>query len=262
MGTYLSFVPMSSFSTLAFTYAYALSVAVYLFLFSTLGACDLVLLIAPSFQGKTLRIHVRTTIRYFYSYIEAAALKIGNDTLEVTSFGEYAFNGISNANLTEASLAGYTVHHRVPNPKQHFFDIVVDGRENITLSTFKDLVSVKIDSGDRLSFGNSFGIMGTFDGTLLARDLESVMEPGDAFGQEWQVRPYDEQLFRVVREPQYPEACRMPTATEHKDRQNRLGQSVSKGAAEKACSHLEGAAKEGCIYDVLMVGDKDIALAY
>ena len=50
-----------------------------------MGACDLKMLHAPNFdgQGKALDINIRTKIRYDYSYVEAAVLKLGDDVFEV-----------------------------------------------------------------------------------------------------------------------------------------------------------------------------------
>ena len=47
-----------------------------------MGACDMHLVEAPFFApGMELTIDVRTKIRYDYSYIESAAIKIGDDVL-------------------------------------------------------------------------------------------------------------------------------------------------------------------------------------
>ena len=47
------------------------------------GECDLVLLDAPSFaHGLGLTAHTRNKGRYGYSFIESAAIKIGDDILE------------------------------------------------------------------------------------------------------------------------------------------------------------------------------------
>jgi hypothetical protein len=55
----------------------------------------MVMVSAPDFQqGLGLQVHIRTTIRYQYSYIESLAVRIGEDTLQVSSFGEYSFNGV------------------------------------------------------------------------------------------------------------------------------------------------------------------------
>ena len=132
-----------------------------LFSCATKGECDIVLVNAPQFEtGTTLDIHARTTIRYAYSFITSAALRIGSDTLEVTSFGQYSVGGIGNANLEGTKIAGFPVYHTQPNDKHHIFDVVIGPNENITLSSFKDLVSVKIAGGSQDHFGSSVGVMG------------------------------------------------------------------------------------------------------
>ena len=47
--------------------------------------------------GDDLTVHVRTTIRYDYSFIESAAIRIGNDTLSVSGWRVYSFNGVDGA---------------------------------------------------------------------------------------------------------------------------------------------------------------------
>ena len=56
-------------------------------------------------QGNNLDLHIRTTIRYDYSYIESAAIQIGNDVLEVSSFGSYALNGVKGLDFEEYTTA-------------------------------------------------------------------------------------------------------------------------------------------------------------
>ena len=220
---------------------------------------------APRFEANTpLTVHVRTSLRYFYSYISSAALSIGDTVLEVSSWGEYALDGVSHAAL-EGGIAGFPIYHNSPNEKQHIFDVVLGPHENITLSTFKDLVSVSFHGGTRDHFGDSEGIMGSFDGTLLARDGITVLskeEEADRIGQEWQVREDEPMLFRTARAPQAPtEQCRLPSTsatTEHR----KLEESISEAAAEEACTHLLAEdQRKACVYDVMAVGDLDIAQA-
>ena len=69
-------------------------------------------------------------------------------------------------------------------------------------------------------------------------------------------------LFRAIRSPQAPtEQCRLPAdAAKESLRGRRLGEnSVSRDAAEQACAHLGGESKDACIFDVMAVGDLDIA---
>jgi hypothetical protein len=48
------------------------------------GACDIVMLSHPEFDNnKGMDVHIRSKIRFCWSYVESAILKIGNDTLEI-----------------------------------------------------------------------------------------------------------------------------------------------------------------------------------
>jgi len=233
--------------------------------FDYMGQCDLVYLRDSKFEeNKSLDIHVRTTVRYDYSYIESAAVRIGDDILEVTSFGEYVLNGVSEVDLNgdAANVAGFPIYHTQPTEKSHIFDIVIGVRENITLSTFKDLVTVKITEAHKSHFGRSEGLIGTFSGATVGRDGNVMSVEGDganAFGEEWQVREDEPMLFRSVRAPQYPAKCVLPTPAQKESRKLRRAEGISRAAAEKACAHLGDDRKEACISDVIAVGDIEIA---
>ena len=70
-----------------------------------------------------------------------------------------------------------------------------------------------IQNGDEEHFGDSHGLMGSFFGEMLGRDGTSISSTDlNAFGQEWQVNDGDPQLFRIVRAPQYPQECILPSA--------------------------------------------------
>ena len=52
-------------------------------------------------------IHVRTKIfADEFSYIESAAIRLGNDVLVVYSYGDYSVNGVSGATMPH-KLGGY-----------------------------------------------------------------------------------------------------------------------------------------------------------
>ena len=226
-----------------------------------MGECDLKLLFAPKFDGKQdMDMHVRTTIRNDYSYIEAAAVRIGDDILEVGSFGDFALNGVDGAKRTDHKIpkvGGYQVHYTQVNKKKHTFDIVIAENENVTFITLKDWVSVKIFDGDEERFGSVSGLMGTYDGKMLARNGTNLHDDINALGQDWQVLPKEGNFFRNVRAPQYPDKCSLPAPKKEIGR--RLGESLAKEAAEKACAHLTGAAHSFCVHDVMVSGDLDMA---
>lgn len=136
-----------------------------------MGECDLVFVHAPKFD---LDIHIRTKSKYEYSFIESVVLRIGNDTLEVSSFGEHALDGIGGADMSSANakLAEYPIYFTQPSAKLRVFDVVIGPHQNITLFAFKDLVSIKITEGSKKHFGDSVGLMGSAIRTLVLQVLD------------------------------------------------------------------------------------------
>jgi hypothetical protein len=237
--------------------------------FDYMGACDLVMVNSAE---KDLDLHVRTKIRYDYSFIESAALRIGDDILEVGSFGDHALNGVDSAFAMGGSagyqLGPYPVHYTENSKQKHTFDVVLTPYLNATFVVYKDIVNVLINGdGSKAFFEGTMGLMGAIDGTLLARDGNTNMGVDyNAFGQEWQVRGDEPLLFRSARAPQYPDHCELPTADSSEQRR-RLGEGgVSKEAAEIVCKKYAGASKdlhafENCVADVLAFNDLGFAEA-
>lgn len=194
---------------------------------------------------------------------------MGEDVLEISSYGEASLNGVDtpkmNGDDLGMTLSGYPVFYTQVNKKKHTFDITLGPNENITISTFKDLVAVHINAGKASSkfFGESVGIMGSYSGgILLARDGKTVLSDTDSFGQEWQVTEEEPMLFRTARSPQYPSKCILPTPQAAEKR--RLGETMARTLAEDACAHLRVPGKkfENCVFDVMAIGDVEIAADY
>ncbi|CAB9501558.1 expressed unknown protein [Seminavis robusta] len=239
------------------------------------GQCDLKLMHVPNFQGKDdLDVHVRTTGRYLYSYIETVAVRIGSETMEVSSWGEYSINGVENAmiksqgstalrkSIAISQIGGYPIFHMQTNPKTHRFDIMITGSSNITMSILKDIVSVRVHNPTKADFGNVVGLSGDFTGRLLARDgVTDLSGDINALGQEWQVRDDEPMLFQAVRAPQYPAKCILPGMTKKEAR--RLGEGIAEEDAKVACDHLrdDAHAFANCIYDVTATNDLDQAMS-
>ena len=155
------------------------------------------LLDIPNFGfGPGLTVHIRTTVRYAYSFIETAAIRIGNDILQVSSFGQYMLNGISNGDLSE-KLSGYTVEHSIPHKNLHQFYIDLKDGRHFTVKVLKDTVSFSFHlPGTDEEFGGTVGLLGHYhNGARLARDGVTIVEDPNDFGQEWQVRDTDPELL-------------------------------------------------------------------
>ena len=214
---------------------------------------------APNFTPDAgLDIHVRTKVRYDYSYIESAAIRIGTETLEVASYGEYFLNGVENAALPN-TINGYEITHIEVSEKEHEFRIEIEEAEHIVIKTFKDMVSVSLDS-DKERFSGSVGLMGDpKSGKMLARN-GTLLEDPNAFGADWQVRDTEPMLFQTVKGPQYPQECKLPDITQKQSR--RLGENtVFRKQAELACASWDEATRDNCIHDVIATGDLDLAAA-
>lgn len=229
------------------------------------GSCDLVLLQAPEFaHGLGLDIHIRTKSRYQYSYIESAAVKMGDDILEVGGWGENFFNGVDGTRYPKTMGGFAIVTHEYQSKKIQRFEIALDHHTKIVMRAFKDLVSVTVEKSSLVLFQNSVGMLGGASGQMLARDGTTLMksEP-NAFGKEWQVKDTEPKLFQNMdRFPQYPEACVMPSANASMQSRRLGGVTVSENDALEACNK-EGRMKDldECVYDILATGDLELAQA-
>jgi hypothetical protein len=225
------------------------------------GECDLVFAHAANFfDGKDMAVHARTTIRQSYSFITSAAVRLGESTLEVASYGSYALNGVDSADLSKETFEGYKINYNKPNKKNTIFEIVFNDDKKIVLSAFKDLVAIKM-VGFSNEFANTSGLLGSLGGKLLGRDGVTEFTDMNAFGQEWQVRDTEPMLFRSARAPQFPtETCRLPKVS-MEDTRRRLGEGMAREQAERACAHFSGVQFENCVFDVMAVGDIDLAQA-
>lgn len=230
------------------------------------GECDLKFMEVPEFGlGLGLTIDIRTKARYEYSFIESAAIKIGDDVLEVGEYGQYFLNGVEAASLQGAMLAGlYPItYEQSEDGKSTMFSIhthqgPADKKEVIQLKSFKDLVSVKIENAYEQSFGASIGLMGDYyEGKRLSRDGSKVISDDIEFGMEWQVKADEPKLFQVNGEW---EQCRMPSKDASAERR-RLGAGISEEAAEAACAKVDHINHDSCVYDVMATGDLESAQA-
>jgi hypothetical protein len=248
------------------------------------GACDLVLLSNPEFDNNMgMEIHIRTKIRFSWSYIETAILKIGNDTLEIMGgdMRRYWINGVFGSSGKEfpIKIGGYTVDYEkkaVGPSKQRIYTVDLGRSDKIVMKTYKDFVSVDIKAVSDELFVDSVGLMGSYTtGDKLARDGETVLSDPIAFGQEWQVLMEEPKLFHSLEGPQQPlQQCEMPAARRLKNKgKKRLGQPevlaeqptgvvITHAAAEAACAYAQVEDRDVCIFDVLATNDVEMAGAY
>lgn len=196
-----------------------------------------------------------------YSYIEQAAVKIGEDILEVGLWGNYFLNGIATAAMPN-KIDDFTVTNPTVTEREHVYwiDLVESG--SLKIRSFKDMLSVMLYDGKEVDLGTSLGLMGDFNrGDKLGRDGKTTfnLKPVE-FGKEWQVTDQDPKLFQVNRAPQFPMQCNMPD-TSKANKRRRLGESLTRAVAEKVCAHWALDQKDLCVYDVMATGDLEYAQA-
>lgn len=229
------------------------------------GICDQILTRSPSFaNGLGLDIHIRTKPRYQYSYIEATAIKIGTDILQIGSFGEYWFNGVESVKLPFTMGNRFVVDRVLDSKKHQNFVITLDKskKESIAINVFKDMVSVNVENATVANFGTSSGLLGSFPGgVMLARDGASVIEDASLFGQEWQVLAgTDPDLFLSSNPNQQTAGVCVPPAVSEEVRRRLGEEGIQMEAAEKACAHhKDQKIMDMCIMDVIAMGDLEVA---
>lgn len=236
------------------------------------GECDLVLLKNKAFHNGTgMDIHIRTRIKTWWSFVDAAALRIGSQTLEVNggNLDQWVWiNGKPNNPLTQerwyhSELYGYTVRYQQTGLSREV-QVYLGGDEVIILKTYKDFVRVDLSLKKPHHYQGSLGLLGRYpDGARVGRDRLSLLQDANAFGQEWQVLPEEPKIFHsyegVV---QAPNQCTMPTATKMLRRRRRLEESsVSREDAEVACTRQVSDLRDlkACVSDVLATDDIHMA---
>lgn len=236
------------------------------------GGCDLVLLENPEFhEGLGMTVHIRTKIDTWWSYVEAAVVRIGDELIEINEAGLF-LNGVAIDDLElnqfkMTKFAGLMARYKrtATNSEAHVY-LGEGSLEEISLKTFKGFVKVELFGPGSAHYTGSSGLLGRFpDGKRVGRDGETVIEDVNAFGKEWQVKPEEAKLFHTYEDAWVVPAgqmCAMPTQTEAatKLRGRRLANGMDTAEAEKACSHLDSADdRKACVYDV--VSTQDVSMA-
>jgi hypothetical protein len=162
------------------------------------------------------------------------------------------------------TIGGYALTLQRRGPHSRRFVIHLGDGERIFVNNFKEFVDIEVESPRAAEFAGSEGLMGSWDArTRLGRDGNTVIEDADAFGQEWQVRPTDPQLFYVIDGPQFPAKCNMPEKVTAAQRHLRaMTKKVSEDDAKKACAKVSAVRMQNCIADVFGSDNIDMAGIY
>ena len=232
-------------------------------------------------SGLGLTIHICTTridsLSASYSYISEAAVRLGDNVLQILSNGQLLVNGIQDVvgidpNSNEAFVAvfeGLSVKKQTIGKKNmivdYNLDLGIDNAIQIRANLKTDMLFVDVDG----SFPVSVGFLGFIDkrglgkGLFSRNGLRNLEGQWNALGEEWQVGRYetDQKLFLKNRSPQYPMGC-LYTNENIDGKKNlcrRLMDKWSIGDVTKACMNVSGAKKDFCIMDVMLTGDLDLA---
>jgi len=234
------------------------------------GQCDLVLAKDKTFaNGLGIDVHIRTKLIRFWSYIKQAAIRIGDDILEVEGTidkkDNYWINFEPAGELT--TIGGFPVTSWWQNSYKRHFLIDLHSKfpnQKIQISTYKEFVRVDFLNSTAEAFGNTVGILGDFNsGKTFARDGSTVLDNFMDLGNEWQVLPDETMIFHDVADPQFPKKCLEPEDPQGQ-RRRRLGEStVSVEDAEKACATLtDPLDRKDCVYDILATQDISMVGAF
>lgn len=225
----------------------------------------------PEFaDGLGLEIQIRTKLVRFWSYIKTAAIRIGDDILEVEGNGD-KLSPVNNywVNLEYQgelkTFGGFPITFWA---YKRAYEIDLSSKypgQKIVIQYFKEFVSVDFKNGTKEAFGNTVGLLGDFKtGQTFARDGSTVLDDFSELGNEWQVLPFENMLFHDVEQPQFPKRCIEPENPRGERRRRRLGEeTVSEDEAEKACASIQDPRdRKDCIYDILATQDLEMVGAY
>lgn len=231
------------------------------------GECDLVVTSTEKFDNNAgIDFHVRTTMRNdLYSYVETAALKVGDDILEIHN-GHFLLNGATYEDdllpMEFGAQSNYkfeltNVEKRRDGSVARRSYLLTLGETQIEFKFYKHIMSFEI--GGKVDFEGGVGMLGAFPtGDMLSRHGEQMNNFND-FGMEWQVGHDDPILFADLRAPQLPyERCRMPAHTQSRRRLRATDTKLAEDARD-ACAHVAGNDFQLCIDDVVMTGDLELA---
>lgn len=215
--------------------------------------------------------YIRTKIVRWWSYIESAVIRIGDDTLEVKSGVEdrrYWVNGKEGHRFRTSRNLDFTIggfHGRFRAISDHLihYKLYLPDGQAIVIKSVKDMLRVDMENCNANDFKGSVGLLGTYgDGIMIGRDNHTVFDDPISFGQEWQVRSSEPRLFVEVDGPQHPQQCDMPDTTLTSTARRRLSDTVSREKAKLACKSVNSDDFDNCVFDVMATGDIDMAAGY
>lgn len=240
------------------------------------GECTLILLDSPAAttSGDDVIIHVRTTRKLDFSYISGVAMKIGDDVVEVTPKADIFLNGSSmiqgadSSSLTTMSGLPFAITKEVKGTKRlivsYSFDLGNGRVINVQANKKRSMMFVRTSGSFPVE---TTGMLGSpkINSEMMSRDGRKLSEiDTNTYGESWQVKDTDVQLFMEPLGPQYPQKCMYedaPGATSQlRGRRKLLAKKiVTVEEARAACASISSATKrELCVEDTITMGDLEI----
>jgi hypothetical protein len=230
---------------------------------------------AATATGDDVVIHVRTTRKLDFSYISGVAMKIGDDIIEAKPNGDILLNGqniISSTNedtsVTMSGLVPFVITKEEKGTKRlivsYSFDLGNGRVINIQANKKRSMMFVRTKG---IFPDETTGMLGTpGNAEMVSRDGRMLSDIDvNNYGESWQVRDTDVQLFQEPVGPQYPQKCMYedaPGATAQlRGRRKLLAKKavVNVEQAKAACAGISSVTKrELCVQDTIAMGDLEM----
>ena len=211
-------------------------------------------------------LHARTTIDSYFSYIESAALRVGDVLVEFEK-DQFYINGmkLSYKDDLPFSSGALNIVQTVDEKLKQAYHVSFFG-SSIEFKFYKHYLTIGV-TGNQQDFAKVTGLLGEFSTgdmyTRAGKNMEGIYSFEDhAF--EWQVAPGDVKLFHKDRHPQLPyERCRLPTAG-RPSRRRLLADTALLEQAKTACAHVVRAESthtrkcmKSCQITLCLLGDEN-----
>lgn len=237
--------------------------------FTWQGHCDIILTKTPKIANmeNNVEVHIRTRKVRRWSCIDAIALKVGKDVLEIGSEeGNLLQNG-SEIESTKTDSLKVVKSSSALQAKVVLYEFIFDKDKRLEVKVNIRTKMIYIALGGNYP-KDTVGILGSpHNPGLFARDGTDMSHMDvNKFVESWQVRHDDPQLFQENRKPQHPSKCLYEMKQinsghdHHGSRRLRDVNTVTKREATLACTlHRPGPMKEYCVEDAMNTGDIDSA---
>ncbi|CAB9522197.1 expressed unknown protein [Seminavis robusta] len=170
------------------------------------ATCNVILVDSPHFMGGVgLHIQVRLQSTPMWSYMDAAVIQIGEETLEVQGKAKGNNNNINNPywingvyQESNLQVSSFPIEFQQLNARQRDFKIDLGQGNMVSIRSFHQYVRVDVQTRDDSDMmEGSFGLLGSFpDGQWIGKDYQTMVEDANDYGKEWMVDQARNSLFQ------------------------------------------------------------------